>query len=551
MMFNFFRSRWFMTISELTIIATLAAGAQAQPYFVDANSTATTPDGLTWATAFPHLTDGIALAALNIPAEVWVAAGTYRPDESPLNPSGTGNPAATFTLHTDVQIYGGFAAWESDLSERDIKGNVTILSGNLGSSVYSYHVVSGELIDETARLDGFRITGGRALGEGDAAKGGGIWLKSTSASIIRCTIVGNQASAAGGGAWVFGTLEFSPPNPAPPREPNFTSCSLLGNAADEGGGIYNFGANMTIVNTVFSGNTATDGAGYFAAVGDEPLRSYAEFINCTYTGNDASNEAGAIKPGGVTTIKNCILYGDIPDEIAGTGAATVYYSDIEGGWGGTGSNNINSDPLFADADGADDIFGTLDDNPRLRCGSPPLEVANSGYLPPDEFDLDLNTGTTTLPFDRDDASRVVGDLDMGAYELGIGPCQADVNGDGVVGSADLLAVIAAWGSCPSCPEDIAPGSCGSGDGTVGVADLLAVIANYGLECDDGESEFGGGSAPGGGGAGGGEGGEGSSDAEQAVLICMAAAEENNLQGQAFIEFILECLCGSGVIDCGE
>jgi formylglycine-generating enzyme len=56
----------------------------------------------------------------------------------------------------------------------------------------------------------------------------------------------------------------------------------------------------------------------------------------------------------------------------------------------------------------------------------------------------------------------------------------DVNGDGVVNIADLLAVISAWGPCQSgrpCPADTSPYP--DGDGAVNVNDLLAVIANWG------------------------------------------------------------------------
>jgi len=54
-----------------------------------------------------------------------------------------------------------------------------------------------------------------------------------------------------------------------------------------------------------------------------------------------------------------------------------------------------------------------------------------------------------------------------------GVVAGDLNGDGVVGFADVLAVIGAWGSCPSaCPEDL------DGDGVVGFSDVLMIIANW-------------------------------------------------------------------------
>ena len=52
-------------------------------------------------------------------------------------------------------------------------------------------------------------------------------------------------------------------------------------------------------------------------------------------------------------------------------------------------------------------------------------------------------------------------------------CNEDIDGDGMIAVADLLAVISAWGSCDGCAEDI------NGDGVVAVADLLAVISAWG------------------------------------------------------------------------
>ncbi len=48
----------------------------------------------------------------------------------------------------------------------------------------------------------------------------------------------------------------------------------------------------------------------------------------------------------------------------------------------------------------------------------------------------------------------------------------DVDGDGVVSVADVLAIIAAWGPCDGCTEDL------NNDGNVDVNDLLEVIANW-------------------------------------------------------------------------
>jgi hypothetical protein len=55
-------------------------------------------------------------------------------------------------------------------------------------------------------------------------------------------------------------------------------------------------------------------------------------------------------------------------------------------------------------------------------------------------------------------------------------CPEDIDGDGIIGFPDLLAVLGKWGVCPGCPEDI------DGDGIVGFDDLLEILAGWG-PCD--------------------------------------------------------------------
>jgi len=54
-------------------------------------------------------------------------------------------------------------------------------------------------------------------------------------------------------------------------------------------------------------------------------------------------------------------------------------------------------------------------------------------------------------------------------------CMADATLDGVVGVADMLAVLDAWGPCPACPADVVF------SGIVDVADVLLVVGSWG-EC---------------------------------------------------------------------
>ena len=49
----------------------------------------------------------------------------------------------------------------------------------------------------------------------------------------------------------------------------------------------------------------------------------------------------------------------------------------------------------------------------------------------------------------------------------------DLDGDGIVGAADLLALLRAWGTDPGGPPDF------DGDGSVGASDLLLLLTNWG------------------------------------------------------------------------
>jgi hypothetical protein len=57
----------------------------------------------------------------------------------------------------------------------------------------------------------------------------------------------------------------------------------------------------------------------------------------------------------------------------------------------------------------------------------------------------------------------------------LGPA-SDINGDGVVDTADLLILLATWGACPdppeACPADV------NGDGVVDTEDLLQLLTEW-------------------------------------------------------------------------
>ena len=130
-------------------------------------------DGISWDSAYRFLADALFAAGKGRVAEIHVAQGVYLPDRDESNPDGTGDREATFQLINDLALMGGYAGiGAKDPDARDIELYETILSGDLlgndaldfkNNDENSFHVVQGNAIDETAVLDGFRITSGISL----------------------------------------------------------------------------------------------------------------------------------------------------------------------------------------------------------------------------------------------------------------------------------------------------------------------------------------------------------------------------------------------------
>jgi hypothetical protein len=240
-------------------------------------------DGTSWASAFADLNEAMCAAAGSGGAvqEIWVKAGTYRPDR------GTGDRAASFRLRDGLAIYGGFAGTEQSRDERDPEVHVTILSGDIGAAGVdadnSYHVVDASLAGATAVLDGFTITAGRADGVEPDDRGAGVIIHGGGSPTLRnCRITGNIAADRGGGMYVgFGSA------------PTLTGCWIGSNGVTNtdwpagGGGIYNeVSAAPVLENCAIVDNSAARGAGM------------ANFFDCAATLIDCHIADNVVPTGG-------------------------------------------------------------------------------------------------------------------------------------------------------------------------------------------------------------------------------------------------------------
>ena len=230
--------------------------------------------------------------------------------------------------------------------------------------------------------------------------GGGMHNFYSNPTVTNCTFNGCEATWYGGGMYNSNS------------SPVVTNCTFRGNTAlFYGGGMSNsFDSFPTVTNCLFGGNFASYGGGMHNNASG-PIVTH-----CTFTANESSIPGGGIRNvAGSLALTNCILWGDIPDEISDALGAvtTVRHSDVQGAWPGAGANNINADPSFVDLDGADDDPATWQDNDyHLAAGSPCIDSADNSAVSADETDLDDDGDTNEpIPFDLDGNPRFVDDPD--------------------------------------------------------------------------------------------------------------------------------------------
>ncbi len=178
-----------------------------------------------------------------------------------------------------------------------------------------------------------------------ANDGGGIFCyENSSPSIVNCTITGNTATgfyANGGGIFCMNN-----------SSPSIVNCTISGNMTDGwGGGIFCENSSPSFINCLIRGNTAAGGGGGISCMAYSDLT----IDNCTISGNSANNGGGIscydANPSGVNNIiwANSPIYPQI--SINGVSSFSCTYSDIMGGWSGTG--NIDLYPGFVDTANGD------------------------------------------------------------------------------------------------------------------------------------------------------------------------------------------------------
>ena len=379
------------------------------PIFVKADARGD-DNGTSWAHAFTSLQDALDAAQYCTGPEIVVAAGAYCPDyyghdeNFLINPNYKGGREATFQLVNGAETYGGFPEGGGSWDDRDVTGNETILSGDIGEvgndSDNSYHVINGSGTNPNAVLDGFTITAGNANDENvDDQHGGGMYNINGSPTLIRCTFRGNVAIL-GGGLYNHGNN----------AKPKFVYCTFTDNKSvfrDEGGGgdggaVYNtIGSSPDFIQSLFIGNVAKkNGGAIFNYAGNN-----VSVVCCNIIGNRAlGGKCGGIwnhEPD-IPVFKNSIFWANIDeDDSTAKISEQIYFTDdpptkfadhccLQGLKSFAYENeNIGTDPNFVDPGSWKTQENFIVGNYHLNLDSPCINAGNPNYVPMDnEYDLD-------------------------------------------------------------------------------------------------------------------------------------------------------------------
>lgn len=390
----------------------LAAGLLASPglagtvRYVDAGATGAA-DGTSWSDAHTNLQTATGASVAG--DELWVRAGDYGP----------------FTQQESVAVFGGFAGHEWTREARDWSANVTRINGQGGAAVRAalHSVLDGVTITNSggaggafmASRVGCELRNCRIVGHvtGDAVQvvqsGGGIGAE---VRVVNCVFESNAETA----LFVSGRTNIVPgPHPV-----TIDRCRFFGNGGSGSGGAIraeNVDASLDIVNCVFSWNRATLGGALHVTYSSYSAATPVTVRHCTFAGNSASTGQSIYLSyeDAKLALVNCIVWGADRDQIRlqnGSPTLSLTQCLLQGGVDSVyrkfgvvevSGDVLSGDPQFADADGADGVGGTADDNVRLTAGSPCV---------------DAGSATGASGHDADGAARPQGQqVDIGAYEF--------------------------------------------------------------------------------------------------------------------------------------
>jgi len=282
-------------------------------------------------------------------------------------------------------------------------------------------------------LNGLTITNGYASGNWPNDSGGAIFCYTASPTIRNCVINGNKSSERGGGL------------NAHDGNPTVVNCIFHNNASGPwdgssyawGGAVYSQSSSILFIQCIFSNNFASTYGGGIAA-----YDSNVTLRNCTFYGNQTLFDGGAMRIYNCSsTLENSILWHDMPNELYVGGASpTITYSNVQGGYGGTG--NINCDPLFADANNGDYHLKSEAGRWNPHSESWVIDEVTSSCI--DVGDSGSDWTAELWPHGKRINMGAYGGTPQASMSLSDAGNVADVNNNGIVDYIDLMMFTNKW-----------------------------------------------------------------------------------------------------------
>lgn len=269
--------------------------------------------------------------------------------------------------------------------------------------------------------------------------GGAVSNYFSNSFVLDCTFLGN-ASALGGGA-IYNEGE----------RPIIERCSIrFNNAVGQngqhgwGGAILNgFNTAAVIANCDMFRNTALVGGGVYNLIFSSPTYTNCTIIDNLSTG-DNLGEPGAgffSFTNSLSVVRNCIIAGNTPVEIAGAGVVDAAYSCIQGGFPGIGNTAIPPSLIRLPSAGPDETWNTPDDDAgdlRPAPGSVCIDAGDNSAINVGDTDLASAPRRRDDPGMPDRGAGAAPVVDIGAYESDTTTCRADFNRSGAVDSQDFF-----------------------------------------------------------------------------------------------------------------
>jgi len=376
--------------------------------------------GMSWNNVYRCLHKALERGQEGCGSEIWVAAGTYKPDTNAVDP----NKYATFELADGVGLYGGFAGNETSREQRNPLANQTILTGDIDNDDTGdiQDVVTALGIGQTTIIDGFTITKGLWSG---------LWCDPNSSPII----ANNTFKANWDGVDCNGT-------------PTIINCIVENNSRY---GIFCLpNSSPTITNNIIRGNGGNGiycqeiGEGVEIEIKNNWIHSNGNngiyiynpdfYAPAIIRNNTIVNNAGyginSLWPEDAN-ISNCIAWYNSSGQLYSSNGTfeKVRYSCIQNG--DTNNGNINIDPLFYNDPNDPNNFHLSSNSPCIDAGNPFADYAG---------ETDIDGEGRVKDGNADGIERV----DMGADEYYWSP--ADFNDDRIVNFIDYARFANAWDS---------------------------------------------------------------------------------------------------------